>query len=59
MSNDQSEQLFTREQVEQITEEIPRKLNLDRSSEGPTNLPDEILEELENSSTINLQKNSK
>jgi hypothetical protein len=59
MSNDQSEQLFTREQVEQIIEEMSRKLNLDRSSEGPTNLPNEILEELENSSSINLQNNIK
>ncbi|PHZ09174.1 uncharacterized protein RHIMIDRAFT_246457 [Rhizopus microsporus ATCC 52813] len=59
MSNDQSEQLFTREQVEQIIEEMSRKLNLARSSEGPTNLPNEILEELENSSSINLQKNIK
>ncbi|PHZ09421.1 uncharacterized protein RHIMIDRAFT_240533 [Rhizopus microsporus ATCC 52813] len=29
------------------------------SGEGPTNLPNEILEELENSSSINLQKNIK
>ncbi|CEG78273.1 hypothetical protein RMATCC62417_12908 [Rhizopus microsporus] len=59
MSNDQSEQLFKREQVEQNIEEMSRKLNLDRSSEGPTNLPSEILEELENSSSISLQKNIK
>ncbi|PHZ14527.1 uncharacterized protein RHIMIDRAFT_235303 [Rhizopus microsporus ATCC 52813] len=59
MSSDQSEQLFTREQVEQIIEEISRKLNLDRSIEGPTNLSNEILEELENSSSVNLQKNIK
>ncbi|PHZ09028.1 uncharacterized protein RHIMIDRAFT_240902, partial [Rhizopus microsporus ATCC 52813] len=59
MSNDQSEQLFTREQVEQIIEEMSRKINLDRSGEDPTNLPNEILEELENSSSINLQKNIK
>ncbi|CEG67190.1 hypothetical protein RMATCC62417_03656 [Rhizopus microsporus] len=59
MYNDQSEQLFTREQVGQIIEEMSRKLNLDRSSEGSTNLPNEILEELENSSSINLQKNIK
>ncbi|PHZ09931.1 uncharacterized protein RHIMIDRAFT_299425 [Rhizopus microsporus ATCC 52813] len=59
MSNDQSEQLRTREQVEHIIEEMPRKLSLDRLSEGPTNLPNEILEELKNSSSINLQKNIK
>ncbi|CEI97805.1 hypothetical protein RMCBS344292_11930 [Rhizopus microsporus] len=59
MSNNQSEQLFTREQVEQIIEEMSKKFNLDRSSEDPTNLPNEILDELENSSSINLQKNIK
>ncbi|PHZ11547.1 uncharacterized protein RHIMIDRAFT_244042 [Rhizopus microsporus ATCC 52813] len=59
MFNDQSEQLFTREQVEQIIEEMSRKLNLDRSSEGPINLPNEILEEVENGPSINLQKNIK
>lgn len=50
MFNDQSEQLFTREQAEHI---------INRSSDDPTNLPDEILEELENSSIINIQKNIK
>ncbi|PHZ07872.1 uncharacterized protein RHIMIDRAFT_316490 [Rhizopus microsporus ATCC 52813] len=46
MSNDQSEQLFTREQVKQIIEKMSRKPNLNRSK-------------LENNSTINLQKNIK
>ncbi|ORE14530.1 hypothetical protein BCV71DRAFT_229231 [Rhizopus microsporus] len=50
MFNDQSEQLFTRESVEHI---------IGRSSEGPTSLPGEFLEKLENSSTINIQKNIK
>ncbi|PHZ08465.1 uncharacterized protein RHIMIDRAFT_241486 [Rhizopus microsporus ATCC 52813] len=35
ISNNQSEQLFTREQVEQIIEKTSRKFNLDRTSEGP------------------------
>ncbi|CAO3658294.1 hypothetical protein G6F70_002641 [Rhizopus microsporus] len=35
---------------------MSRKLNLDNSSEGLTNLPNEILEELEVSLSINLQK---
>ncbi|CEI87429.1 hypothetical protein RMCBS344292_01843 [Rhizopus microsporus] len=38
---------------------MSRKLNLDRPNEGPTNLSNKILKELENSSTINLQKNIK
>ncbi|CEI92974.1 hypothetical protein RMCBS344292_07219 [Rhizopus microsporus] len=35
MSNYQSEQLFTREQVGQIVEEMSRKLNLDRPEKVP------------------------
>ncbi|KAG1047758.1 hypothetical protein G6F43_009814 [Rhizopus delemar] len=56
MSN---EQLCTREQIEQIIEEISRKFNLDKSGESYTKLPNEILDELENSSITHLQKNVK
>ncbi|KAG1031785.1 hypothetical protein G6F43_013886 [Rhizopus delemar] len=59
MSNEQNEQLFTREQVEQIIEEMSRKFSLDKSGESYTELPNEILDELENSSTTQLQKNIK
>ncbi|KAG1049069.1 hypothetical protein G6F43_008582 [Rhizopus delemar] len=56
MSNEQNEQLFTREQV---IKEMSRKLSLDKSGESYTELPNENLDELENSSTIHLQKNIK
>ncbi|KAG1169984.1 hypothetical protein G6F55_007003 [Rhizopus delemar] len=49
----------SREQVEKIIEEMSRKFSLDKSGDSYTEIPKEILNELENSSTIHLQKNIK
>ncbi|EIE77431.1 hypothetical protein RO3G_02135 [Rhizopus delemar RA 99-880] len=48
-----------REKVEQIIEGMSRKFSLDKSGDSYTGLPKVILDELENSSTIHLQKNIK
>ncbi|CEI96069.1 hypothetical protein RMCBS344292_10239 [Rhizopus microsporus] len=59
MSNENNEQLFTREQVEQIIEELANKLTLERSSVGVTEFSKEILEELEHSSSNTIKEFSK
>ncbi|CEI95564.1 hypothetical protein RMCBS344292_09747 [Rhizopus microsporus] len=59
MSNENNEQLFTREQVEQIIEELVNKLTLERPSVGATELPKDTLEELEHSSSNTLHKGIK
>lgn len=49
-----SEQLFTREQVEEIIEEMSRKFSLDKSGDSYTKHSKGTLVELENNSTIHL-----